>query len=293
MLMPSDLRLPRRQSSSQRNLIVQLSINYSPQAAGLHHGGAIVLDRWKCSEWPELIAGAQATGLPHYLHFDLQAGPGDSQDIDLDHLAAACAASDTPHVNLHVATRRVDYPEIAVESDAPVNVERVLAQTGQDIRRVGDRFGAEHVIIENLPYRGPDGARLRIGQEASFLHHLCKETGCGFLLDIAHARTAAHHLGYDERIYLASLLVDRLRELHVSDVDCDEQGRLREHMPLSEQDWALLEWCLEQIRQGQWACPWIVAFEYGGIGPLFAWRSESKVLAEQVPRLHRLLGACR
>ena len=35
--------------------------------------------------------------------------------------------------------------------------------------------------------------------------------------------------------------------------------------------------------------PWLVAFEYGGIGPNFEWRSESAVIAEQVPRMAALV----
>ncbi len=36
---------------------------------------------------------------------------------------------------------------------------------------------------------------------------------------------------------------------------------------------------------GNWRSPEIIAFEYGGTGTPFVWRSESKVLLEQVPRL--------
>lgn len=71
---------------------MQLTVNYSPQASDLFRAGAIALDVWKCSDWPELIAGARATGLPHYFHFDLHAGPGNVDEVgDLDHVAEAIA----------------------------------------------------------------------------------------------------------------------------------------------------------------------------------------------------------
>jgi hypothetical protein len=133
---------------------LELAVNHSSQAAALLTAGEIAFDRWKCSDWPELVTGARATRLPAYVHFALQAGPG------------------TTHA-----------------------------------------------------------------------------------------------------------------ELHVSGVERDEDGNPREHIPMSDDDWALVAWCLEQIPEGRWARPWVLAFEYGGIGPLMEWRSDERVLAEQVPRL--------
>lgn len=268
-----------------------LAVNYSPQAAALVSAGAVPLDIWKCSDWPELVAGARASGLPHYVHFNLHAGPGNvGDDGDLARIAAACADSTTPYVNLHVSVRRSDYPDVPVEPRALADIEVILTRTARDIRTVAGRFGPERVIIENLPYRGPAGSRLQIGQEPEFLRRLCEETGCGLLLDIAHARTAARSLRLNERAYLSSLPVDRLREIHVSGLLGDGVGGVRdEHMPLAADDWALLEWCLDQIRCGRWAEPWVLALEYGGIGPRAAGRSETAVLAEQLPRLRALI----
>lgn len=62
-------------------------------------------------------------------------------------------------------------------------------------------------------------------------------------------------------------------------------------LPLSNVDWKLLTWCCKEIRQGRWARPWVVALEYGGIGPLMEWRSEASVLTAQVPKLVALVGA--
>ncbi|MBA2364669.1 MAG: DUF692 family protein [Chloroflexia bacterium] len=273
---------------------MDVAVNYSPQAAALLTAGLLGFDRWKCAPWPELISGARRTSLPHYLHFDLQAGLRTSDKVDLDEVSNLAAGSSTPYVNLHLAPLRVDFPGVSIESDESEDsayCTEVLERTKADIAMVSDRFGLERVIVENLPYRGPDGARLRIGAEAWFMHRVCEEAGCGFLLDVAHARTAAFHLGVGEREYLSSLPVHRLRELHVSGVDRDERGRLREHMPLSEVDWKLLTWCCEEIRQGRWARPWVVALEYGGIGPLMEWRSEASVLTAQIPNLVALVGA--
>jgi hypothetical protein len=55
--------------------------------------------------------------------------------------------------------------------------------------------------------------------------------------------------------------------------------------PCCRRDWDSLGWALDRIAAGEWAEPWIVAFEYGGIGPLFEWRSERAVIAADVPRM--------
>jgi hypothetical protein len=61
-------------------------------------------------------------------------------------------------------------------------------------------------------------------------------------------------------------------------------------MPITEQDWPFLEWVLARVRSGEWAHPWALAFEYGGTGPKFEWRTDAAVIAEQVPRLVTLVS---
>jgi hypothetical protein len=58
---------------------------------------------------------------------------------------------------------------------------------------------------------------------------------------------------------------------------------------MSDEDWELLEWALNEINSGQWKKPKVVAFEYGGIGPNFAWRNEYDVLRKQLPRLYKMV----
>ena len=60
---------------------------------------------------------------------------------------------------------------------------------------------------------------------------------------------------------------------------------------MTDVDWSLLEWALARIRDGDWAHPWALSFEYGGIGPMFDWRSRSDVIAHQVPRLCSLVNS--
>ena len=137
----------------------------------------------------------------------------------------------------------------------------------------------------------------QFGQSSEF-HRACVEprvirlvvgeTGCGFLLDLSHARIAAHYLGVDPREYVLSLPVEHLRELHVTGVR-PVKDRLADHMDFADEDWTWTAWALDHIRAGRWPTPWTVALEYGGVGEPFKWRSERRVIEEQVPRLYGMV----
>ena len=62
-------------------------------------------------------------------------------------------------------------------------------------------------------------------------------------------------------------------------------------MPMAQEDWKLVEWVMQHIQGKRFAEPWVLAFEYGGVGPGFEWRSEANVIAEQLPRLRKLAAA--
>lgn len=66
-------------------------------------------------------------------------------------------------------------------------------------------------------------------------------------------------------------------------------GRLQDHLPARAEDWPELEWVLKGIRERTWALPWLLAFEYGGIGEDFTWRSDAQVMAVQIPHLRTLV----
>ena len=45
-----------------------------------------------------------------------------------------------------------------------------------------------------------------------------------------------------------------------------------------------------QIRAGRWSRPWIITFEYGGVGPLWEALTDADALRTQVPRLRRIVA---
>ena len=264
------------------------AINYSPQAAKLLQNDAIAIDRFKCaSDWPHLIPEARQYR-PVYIHFNLISDPNMIAQLDVDEVNALCEQTETPYVNLHLGIPQGVLPEIGTTStdahDRALAYRYMLA----GVQAAVERFGAERVIVENVPYYGPQHWVRRPTVEPQTIRAIVRETGVGFLLDISHARLSARHMGLDEHDYLAQMPGEALRELHVTGIGHDPTGRVRDHLPLTEADWPFLEWTLRRVHSGEWATPWVMAFEYGGLGPLFEWRSESAVIAAQVPRLYEL-----
>jgi uncharacterized protein (UPF0276 family) len=258
---------------------LKFALNYSPEAAELLQTGQIELDLFKCADWDDMIATASAR-LPIYVHFPLHAGAGHTPD--LERVARLRTQTNTRYVNMHLGGH-IDALKIPLETQNPAHTELVAQTMIRDVQQVTQRFGAENVILENVPW-DPQYGIPRPAITAELIRRVIEATGCGLLLDLAHARMAALYLGVDVREYITHLPVDRLRELHVTGVDF-WQGQLIDHLPMTHDDWILFEWALENIAKGTWRTPDIIALEYGGLAPHFDWRSEKAVMLREVPRI--------
>lgn len=266
---------------------MKLAVNYSPQTETLRTAGTVQVDTYKCPDWPDLIAQARDCR-PVYVHFPLNAGDGSLANVDWETVERLLVATSTPYVNLHLVAQAADFPDLPVDTADPAHLETVATRFLQDITSVVRRFGPERIIVENVIYRGPEGKVLYAAVAPEVIARVVAESGCGLLLDMSHASISARHIGISAQEYLGRLPVNRLCELHVTGTQHDGQ-RWRDHMGLAEHDWALLDWIAGRIGGEQWAKPWAMAFEYGGVGPVFAWRSDPAVIAEQVPRLYQIV----
>jgi uncharacterized protein (UPF0276 family) len=272
---------------------MELSVNYSREAEQLLREGKIRFDRFKCADWSDMIATAREL-LPVYVHFPLDAGSRAGRPANYHEADALARQTDTPFVNLHLVSYSSEFPDQPADSDDPQVLATVTDRMLADIAAAGDAVGGrERVIVENIPFYGRGSKYHRASVELGVIRRVVDESGCGFLLDLSHARIAAHYLGVEPRLYVQSLPVDRLRELHVTGVR-EHDGRLTDHMDFRDEDWTWAAWAFEQIRAGRWATPWTVALEYGGIGEPFKWRSDARLIEEQVPRLLDMVrGATR
>jgi len=261
--------------------MMRLAINFSHAAAELLAAGKIQLDRFKTPDWPEVIAAAWKY-LPPYVHFALNAGADDSRTTDWDVAVELARLTKTPFINFHLAARAKDFPADDSTKD------RVKARLLADVQKAADFFGRNRVIVENIPLGNPDENFAPAGVDPKVISEIIAGTGVGLLLDLSHARLTARHLKIDEREYISALPVDHLRELHLTGLQWVD-GRLRDHMPMGDADWEIAGWAFEKIRAGQWATPAIVAFEYGGVGESFAWRTDAKAIETQLPRLWEMV----
>jgi uncharacterized protein (UPF0276 family) len=264
-----------------------LAINYSSSAARLVQTGKIQIDYFKTPDWEWLVD--EATSLrPVAVHFTLAAGNatlGTAKWDVVEHLAQTTA---TPYINLHLDARNEYFPDLPVNTTDPSNTERVLSVMISDVRGVVERYGPGRVIIENSPYRGEAGFTLRPCVEPNLISRVVEETGCGFLMDISHAFITAHYMGMDPVEYFSQLPVHQVREMHIAGIHI-LNDQLEDHLSILEEDWQRLDWVLARIRSGEWSQPWMLAFEYGGVGVEFEGKSDPHVIADQVPRIFEKL----
>lgn len=257
---------------------MKLAVNYSTQSAALAAEGVIDFDLYKCTEWPEMLA--IATERPAYTHFPFLAGRHDLERISPARIDEILATTATTYLNIHIAPHSAEFPH-----GGEAMFEAVIA----DINALVERYGAERVIAENV-YHDPKWNLELYVAESAFINRVIEETGCGFLLDLSHATIAAGQLGLHPYDYIQSLPVHRLGEIHLTGLLYDEaKGRLTDHNPMTENEWALAAWALDHIARGDWATPWALALEYGGLGEDFVIRSRADVLAADVPRLRALM----
>lgn len=261
-------------------------LNYSPQAAALLRSGDITIDRFKCPDWDDLIAEAQALA-PVYVHFPILIGGGRVRTLDLARIERQMQATDTSYVNTHLYPQVDDFPDLGltdVDGLTPAQIERVIAQIHADLEFMVRHFGHERVLVENVPYRALGEKNLRLSVDPSVFRQALDAFDVGLLFDLSHAQIAAQHLGVDPREYVMQYPLERIRELHVTGLGT-VQGVTIDHLHMQDADWQILDWFLDRMIEGRTAVPWILTFEYGGITDKFNWRSDPNHMRVDVPRL--------
>ncbi len=264
---------------------MHLAINYSLAAAKLVKAGVIDIDYFKAPDWDWLVNDALQLK-PVAVHFTLEAGNGSLKQVDWDMVSRLSQTTGTPYINLHLDARQSYYPGLRVDTVDITEVDKLYEIIASEIMGVVDRFGPEHVIVENSPYHGTDGKTMRMCVLPDMITRVITETGCGLLLDIPHAIITSRSLGMQPDEYISKLPVSNTKEMHFAGIHKDKiDGTLVDHLSIQENDWYWLDWVLDHIHSGEWGQPWMLAFEYGGVGTVFEWRSDPLVIAEQVPQI--------
>jgi len=265
---------------------MRFAINYSPEALQLWQDNRIQVDLFKFPPWDELRLQMRL-GPGAYVHFDNIAGGPYAKEQDPAVLQSWLDDTETLVVNTHLAVSASDF------AGAPVTPEAVIGKAIAWVDRRGRRFGTESVVIENPPYPMTDWDAGLLAEvvDPAVVSEIVRRSGCGLLLDVAHAIRSCE--GTDRRdvhAYLNAMPVAALRELHLVGIlpQENEFGLREDHFAMTDDDWSMAEWVIGRIRDGHWREPETMAFEYGGVGKRFAWRSDADVIAAQVPRLYEL-----
>ena len=266
---------------------MKFAINYSPQSHQLWQDGKIQVDVFKFPPW-EVLRPCMETVPAAYVHFENIAGGPLAREIDPEIMQRWLDCTDTLVVNTHLSFSATDFAY-----GEPVTPEDVIEKGVESVERLGQYFGNDKIVVENTPYPSPsrDNQMLAEVVDPAVISEIVRRSGCGLLLDVAHAILSCEGAGRaDARAYLNAMPVHSLSEMHVVGIlpYKNERGMREDHFALTDDDWTVVEWAVGQIRAGHWREPDIMAFEYGGVGELFARRSEADVIEAQAPRLHQL-----
>ncbi len=256
----------------------RLAANLSHELLDLLAEGLVVVDAVKVptsGSGPAArdadIALARSSGLPVILHHwgqPLTAGSADLMDrLDLEDLRGAVHASRAAELQVHLYLLPSDAPDLT-SPDRQSQAERraILDRVRRNIEGLQAWSGLP-VLVENGVHWG---TRVRPGRpgsvrcvvEPDFIRELVETTGCGLLLDVAHAQISALYLGLSFEEYLVGLPLAAVRELHANRplwVD----GVLRDrHGAVEEEDADRLARVLSVTTPGT------VTLEYGTVDPV-------------------------
>ena len=267
-----------------------LALNYSHSAADLVRSGHIKIDLFKTPDWLWMVDEARSLR-PVAVHYTLEAGNNELGQVDWNLVEHLARTTKTPYINLHLDSKQRTYPWLSVNTTDTKDFDCVYKIILSDVMTLVERFGPEKIIIENSPYYGDKGNTLRLCVEPRLITRILEETGCGLLLDISHAIITSLNMGMDPLEYFSQLPVHKIKELHFAGIH-RIKGRWTDHLSILRRDWRWLDWVLTRLITGDWSTPWMLAFEYGGVGAGFEWRSKPDVILDQVPKiLERVMSA--
>ncbi|MCL4215457.1 MAG: DUF692 family protein [Candidatus Hydrogenedentes bacterium] len=268
---------------------MRFAINYSPQAAALLQQNEIAVDCFKCPDWPEAVAEA-GQHAPAYVHFPFRAGTGDVESLDMAKVLNLLEISDTPYLNVHLSPRASLFDNMPLDTQRPQDREQLLNAIQRDVQAFTALFPDKSIILENVMWAPDPPWEIPLpALDPELIHTVVEDSGQGFLLDLAHAAISADFLGIDRREYIQRLPLHRLRELHAVGIIVQPDGSQLDHFPMGDRDWELLAWALREIGAGRWPEPWVLAFEYGGVGPGYDVKSLPEVIRAQAPRMSALI----
>ncbi len=255
--------------------MTKFAVNFSEESKLLTRDKIIKPDLFKCPDWPELIQEALKIN-PVYVHFDIKLGSKRFSKINWGQVESLLDLTNTQYVNAHLSFPKTNDPEL------------YKTTVNQQLEFICGQFGKEKVIIENAPFGNSKQPFQYPPSDPVFFHELINKHQCGFLLDISHAIRTANKLNFQPKKFIESYPLPFIKEIHMTGFKMID-GEKIDHYPMQDEDWQIFEWVLNLIKTNNNNPPEIIAFEYGGYGPLFNYRSDREMIQNQVPKFKKLI----
>ena len=186
---------------------MKFAINYSPESLQIWQNNEIQVDLFKFPPWEELRP-YMTLGPAAYVHFGNIAGGPYAVEHDHEILRMWLDTTDTLVVNTHLAISASDFGD-----GAPVTPEAVIRKAIKCVDRLGRHFGNDRVVVENPPFPLVqwDAGLLAEVVDPVVVGEIVRRSGCGLLLDVAHAIRSCEGTGRaDVPAYLNAMPVDAL-----------------------------------------------------------------------------------
>jgi uncharacterized protein len=211
----------------------------------------------------------------------------ESRRLNIQTLDKIIDLSDSSKLSTHVNGHISYFPEfVDCQHSFKVTLANAIKQRFLDTVETYKQHYQQIFSIENWPYYS-FANDFRICSEPEFISELCEISGCGFLLDISHARVTAHFLEIDILKYLDMCPIDKLTEIHFSgsSIYRDKDFIWDSHSEFDNYDLELLDYVLNKSK------PEVITIEYGGLpnyqkdlegGYIFLDRNNPKKLLDMI-----------
>jgi uncharacterized protein len=274
--------------------VIPLHVNWSEELRQLLIEDRIEVDGIKIPDWPHCLLPAlgvaraldagfgqqRSRPVEVQVHFALATCDGMLSDHELVRCWGFLQTTDTEIVNTHFRVPR------DLAAGGRIEAAALMTVAFAHLEQLANKFGREAIVVEHIPE--PEWLTA-LGSYPALLCRLVRETGVGLLLDISHARLSARHHSCSTQEYIERLPLEQLKLVHTTGVGQDANGSWVDHLPMDDQDYAILSSVLQGARLGNYPVPHAVQHEYGGISGFLRRHSSSEVVEREVRSLRRLL----
>ena len=174
------------------------------------------------------------------------------------------------HLAFHLAEHDDRLMNVGITLPLPRDRESIELLVPR-IREVQQRVPVPFLLENNVYYFDIPACEM---DEATFLNTLCRESGCGLVLDLHNVYTNARNHGFDASALLAELELGHVGEIHVAGGMELDGFYLDAHSDtIPDPVWALLEWTLPR-------CPNLGGVTFELFGSWFDSVGDARVTAD-------------